>query len=102
MDQLQKRLDLHAVLKAICPNAYFQPPGNVVMQYPCIVYARDAKDIQYADNLPYFRKTRYSVTVIDRDPDSSIPERVADLPMSSFERHYVADNLNHDVYNLFF
>jgi len=42
------------------------------------------------------------VTVIDQDPDSEIPDKVAEMPMSLFNRFYTADNLNHDVYNVFF
>jgi hypothetical protein len=45
---------------------------------------------------------RYQVTIIDRDPDSGIPEVVAGLPTSTFSRHFTVDNLNHDVYTLYF
>jgi hypothetical protein len=72
------------------------------MQYPCILYKRDTADTAYADNKPYRYTQRYQVMVIDGDPDSSIRPKVAALPLSSFDRHYTADNLNHDVYNLFF
>lgn len=72
------------------------------MQYPCIIYKRDDVDTTFADNKPYRHTKRYLVTVIDRDPDSRIPEKVADLPLCTFDRFYVADNLNHDVFNLFF
>ncbi|WP_288878329.1 hypothetical protein [Bacteroides acidifaciens] len=44
----------------------------------------------------------YSVTVIDKDPDSPIVGKVALLPTSKFNRHYEKDNLNHDVYTIFF
>lgn len=45
---------------------------------------------------------RYELTVIDKNPDSDILDRVASLPMCAFERHYTADNLNHDVYNIYY
>lgn len=83
-------------------NVYFQPPANVETVYPCIVYKRAAEDTKFADNAPYNRKKRYQVTVIDRNPDSDIPEKVAALPMCSFDRFFVAEDLNHDVYNLYF
>ena len=72
------------------------------MNYPAIVYQRDALDSKFAGNRPYSLTKRYEVTIIDRDPDSSIPDRVAALPLSSFSRHFVVDNLNHDVYTLYF
>ena len=43
-----------------------------------------------------------AVTVIDRDPDSDIPNLVAALPTSSFNRFFVADGLNHTVYTIYF
>jgi hypothetical protein len=40
--------------------------------------------------------------VIDREADSVIPSKVAALPMTLFNRYYSADELHHDVYNVFF
>lgn len=98
------RLQLQVLLKEILgsSNVYFQPPPTMKMKYPAIIYKRDNVDMQYADDKPYKHKTRYQVTVVDEDPDSVIHEKVAALPMCSYDRFYTADNLNHDVYNLFF
>lgn len=96
------RLLLQARLEAITPKVYFQPPANVAMVYPCIVYQRDQAETEFADNLPYRRTKRYQVTIIDQDPDSVIPDKVAELPMCLFERHFTAGNLHHDVYTLYF
>ena len=70
------------------------------MQYPCIVYSRDNLDIEHADNKPYKHKLRYQVTVIDRNPDSTLVMELAKLPTCSYERFFTADNLNHDVFRL--
>lgn len=83
-------------------EVYFQPPANVQMTYPAITYSRDSEDTKFAGNLPYLRKKRYQVTIIDRDPDSDIPDKIAALPLCTFERFFVVDNLNHDVYTLYF
>lgn len=72
------------------------------MVFPAIVYERDDEDVKHADNGSYLRTKRYKVTVIDRDPDSLIPDRVGALPLSSFSSHFVAENLNHDVYSVYF
>lgn len=72
------------------------------MVYPAIVYKRDNAVTNFANDKPYKYVKRYQVTVIDRDPDSLIPARVAALPMCIFDRFYAADQLNHDVYNLYF
>lgn len=83
-------------------QVYFQAPPNTGMNYPCIIYRRDRSDTTFADNIPYRYKKRYQITVIDRDPDSVIPDKVAQLPMCTSERHFVVDNLNHDVFNIYF
>lgn len=101
---MAQRLELQAILVAILgsSNVYFQPPPTLKMQYPCIIYKRDRLNTIFADNKPYKNKTRYQVTVVDPNPDSIIHEKVALLPMCSYERFYTADNLNHDVLDLFF
>lgn len=99
-----QRLDLQALLVGLLgsKNVYFQPPENIKMSYPCIIYKKDRVDTHYADNKPYGHKKRYQVTIIDTNPDSDIPDKIAALPLCSHDRFYTADNLNHDVYNLFF
>lgn len=99
-----QRLDLQALLEEILGsgNVYFQPPETVQMQYPCIVYQRYLGKTEFADGEPYILNQRYQVTVIDTDPDSLIPDKVAALPTAIKNRFFVANNLNHDVINLYF
>lgn len=98
------RLELQSILTDILESnhVYFQPPPSVQMEYPCIVYSRDYELYNYADDITYKRRKRYLVTVIDRNPDSEIPDKIAELPLCTYDRFYTADNLNHDVYKLFF
>lgn len=99
-----QRLDLQKLLEDILGSraVYHQPPANLKMVYPCIVYERDASFEQHADNLPYVRKKRYQVTFIGQDPDSLVPDKLAEIPYSKFARHFASDDLNHDVYNVYF
>jgi hypothetical protein len=99
-----QRLQFQEVLEDIMGNGnvYFQPPSNVQMAYPCIVYHVDLANTQFAGNKPYRLSKRYMVTVIDANPDSQIPDKVAQLPMCTFSRFFVADQLNHSVFNIYF
>jgi hypothetical protein len=81
---------------------YFQPPTNIQLKYPCIIYKRDLMDKKFADDNTYNYTLRYAITVIDQNPDSLIPDKVATMPMSVFNRFYTVDNLNHDVFNVYF
>lgn len=96
------RLELQALLEQLVEDVYFQPPTNFQIHYPCIVYERNGSETDHADNVSYLRVKRYQVTVIDRNPDSELPDRVEELPLCSFDRFFTADSLNHHVFNLFF
>ena len=72
------------------------------MRYPAIRYERSEMAVKHADNGTYNRRIRYMVTVIDSNPDSEIVNRVSMLPYCYFDRHYAQDNLNHDVFEIYF
>lgn len=98
------RLDLHDILKAIIgsSNVYFQPPEDLKMKYPCIIYTRNKIDTKYAGDKVYNHTIGYTVTVIDSNPDSLIPEKLLTLPKCTFDRHYTADNLHHDTFTIYY
>ena len=98
------RLELQTLLEEILGSSavYFQPPSTVQMQYPCIVYHRIKIDTRSANNSKYIIKKKYSITVIDKNPDSVIPDKLAKLPMCIHDRQFISNNLNHDVFELFY
>lgn len=83
-------------------RVYYQPPATVRMIYPAIVYSLSDLWVSYADNRWYKDTPSYTVTVIDRDPDSSIPCSFKDWPMCSFDRHFTSDNLHHFVFRIYY
>lgn len=101
---MNRRLELQTLLENILGsrNVYYQPPASISMKYPAIVYSRYDVENFHADNVVYAQKTAYSVTVIDKNPDSEYVKKISILPLCSYDRHYVADNLNHDVFTLYF
>lgn len=102
MDE-DRRLELHDLLLLHVDNCYFQPPSDVSMDYPCIVYRRMSKDSTKANNKTYFYTQGYSLTVIDRDPDTDIPSGVLEnFAMSEEETTYTIDNLHHTSISLYY
>jgi hypothetical protein len=113
---MKSRLDLHNILRVCLGNdrVYFSPPESIKLEYPCIVYHRDSVNAVYADNKMYNTSAVYSITVISNEPDihdlsSDIPiitshvhEALMALPYINYDRHYVADGLDHDVYKIIF
>ena len=98
------RLGFHELLKTISGlnSVYFQPPPNIKMVYPCIIYKLSNEDMKRANNKLYLKKKQYAVTIVDKDPDSVIPDKVSELPLTSFATRFTADNLNHTVYNIYY
>jgi len=101
---MPSRLELQTLFENILGsrNVYFQPPESVKINYPAIVYGLDNIENSFANNGVYLSKKKYLVTVIDEDPDSPIVDKVAALPTCRFNRRFQSDNLNHDVFILYF
>lgn len=108
----QSRVKLQTLLETLMENpsegqpplgmVYFQPKPTIQLKYPCIIYERDQARNRFANNGPYSHTKRYQVTIIDQNPNSAIPDKVAALPMSTFSRQFATDNLTHDIYSLYF
>lgn len=101
---MEKRLQLQTLLESMLGsrNVYFQPPANLKMKYPAIVYSWDNLDVKHADNELYNHTKRYQVTYIDKDPDSEIPMQIAKMRLCSLSRTAFIENLNHYYFDLYY
>lgn len=107
MDQQSLELrsqELQAVFEEILGsrNVYYNPPASVKMSYPAIVFSRNRIEKKSANNTTYMQNHRYEVTVIDSDPDCKYISEVLKLPLCSFDRHFVSDNLHHNTFTLYY
>lgn len=99
---MPNRIDLDNALRDICEHVYFQPPTNIRMEYPCIVYNYARGRDYWADNAIYEAIACYEITVIDKDPDSKIATEIHNkLPYCSFDRVFRSDNLNHFTFTIY-
>jgi len=99
MDALRKKI----LEVTDIPNLYIDPPASLKMNYPCIRISRSSGYTQFANNMPYRHTISYDVKLIDYDPDSKYYKPlVMGLPMIRFNRHYVADDLHHDSFILYY
>lgn len=98
------RLELHKVLVDILGSdqVYFQPPASVYLKYPVIIYSRKRIENTFADDAVYKQAHRYEITFIDKDPDSCIVGKISRLPRCEHDRHFTSENLNHDVFELYY
>lgn len=101
---MRDRLSLHELLcsELGSRNVYFQPPSNVHMRYPAIIYRLSDIRNRHADNDVYASSKQYEITVVDKDPDSSTPDKINQLSTARFVRAFVSDNLNHWIFEIFY
>lgn len=101
---MDNREELQTLLEEVLGsrNVYFQPPSNIHMNYPAIVYSRNRIANDHANDDVYRQSLSYELTVIDANPDSEIVSNISLLPMCRHDRHFKSDNLNHDVFTIYY
>ena len=97
------RLELHSVLQELLgsSNVYYQPPNTRQIQYDAIRSSTPPIDSKYANDRKYSMIDCYEIIVISRLPDNPVIKKLLSLPYCSYDRHYVADNLHHDVLTIY-
>lgn len=101
---MSSRLGLHSLLVDMLgsEHIYYQPPENLKLEYPAIVYSKSRIDKRSANDSAYKLNTRYELIVIDKRPDNPVIEKLLALPYCSYDRNYKSDNLNHDVLTIYY
>ncbi len=100
---MASRLNLQKELESVLgsKNVYFQPPESIKLQFPCIVYEEVKGVSTRADDRLYLYRKAYSLIVIDKNPDSEIPDKVRVLHLCDTGNPYKADNLNHWPFTIY-
>lgn len=98
-----RRLKLHEMLCTVLGSrhVYYDPPESIVMKYPAIVYNKARIDALRADNKKYLGRYAYTATLIRKDDDDDILDRILELPYVSYDRPYTAQNLHHDTFTVY-
>ena len=102
---METRLRLHDELLSNfgVSNVYFDPPSGHEMEYPCFVYKFEKLRILRANNRIYRLFRGYALTYITDDPDDDKTDEILNhFKHCSFDRPYVADDLYHFVFTLYY
>ena len=92
---MEARLKVDTLLREVLKengksiHLYFQPKAGFQLQYPCIVYSETRIRNNHANNRVYIQHPFYTVTVMDKDPDSKIKAAVSVLPKCTYDRSFV-------------
>ena len=103
---MKTREEFQAKLEDILGSeyVYFQPPDSLRMNKGNrIVYSLEERSVWKADNKPYERYNKYSVTFVTKDPDWGLVAEIPNLFLHCrHDRRYVADNLYHDTFIIYY
>ena len=103
---MKSRLDLQNDLVDILGSnhVYFQPPEDCKIKYPCFIYERNNVNVKHADDVKYIKAMQYELMYISKDPDTNdlIAKVLDSFKYCSHIRHFVSDNLNHEVFDLYY
>ena len=82
-------------------NVYYQPPESVKLKYPAIIYSRTSLYKLTAGDDTYKVNPSYKVTYVSKTVDDPVIDALLRLPYSRFLNHYAAENLYHDVFEIY-
>lgn len=103
---MEGRLSLDALLKETFGNSvnyYFQPPNNLLLKYPALIYGLDGLLDRYAENKIYNRRHAYAMLLILSDPDNSLVDKLDELSYCRMSgRPYTVDNLYHYPFTIYY
>lgn len=97
-------------------EVYFQPSAEAGIssgeepflftgiQYPCFIIERSGAYQPRANNRNYLFQPSYQVTYINQDePDPEMLKTVMEhFPYCHYDRHFISENLHHDVFQIYY
>lgn len=96
-------------------NIYYEPPANIQMKYPAIIYRLENYTSEKADNIKYLKHRSYTLILITCNPDDDLVDLIYDMATNEdqdsgllsltyirLNRHYVTENLHHYVFEIHF
>ena len=93
---------LHLLQQVVQHNrVYFQPPENLKIGYPAVVFHLSKIEIDHASDEPYKGAREYSVTLITKDPEPDVIDKILKIPYSSLDTTYISDGMNHFVFTVY-
>jgi hypothetical protein len=101
---MKTRIELQEQLETVLGSnqVYFQPPSNVQMKYPAIVYELSGELINKANNKRYTTYRKYTITHIYKSTSLCLMDKILDaFTFIEFDRRLIADGLYQDVYTIY-
>ena len=100
--QLESRKKLHSHIQVVSgmQKIYYNPGPAFRLEYPCIVYHLTTSRDERADNGIYTFTDVYSVTVIDKKPDSELAFKLRADARFKMTSSFVTEGLYHQTFEI--
>ncbi len=101
---MRTRIELHEKLVDILGSSqvYFQPPTNVTMKYPAIVYELNGETTKRANNKRYISYNSYTVTHIYKSLKNDLREKILEAFFYvDYDRRLISDGLYQDIFTIY-
>ena len=108
IQELKDLLGTDEVYFQASPDAGTNDNGDAYLftgiEYPCFIMERTTSYQPKANDKTYLFRPGYQVTYINRDePDPEMIQTVmSHFSNCRYDRHFVSDNLHHDVFMIYF
>lgn len=85
-------------------KVYFQPPSSVQLNYPCWVVERSKVYQPKANDKTYLFRPGYKCIFMNcEEPDPDVLYEISRrYENCHYQNHYVKDNINHDVFLIYY
>jgi len=104
MDDEQIRLYLQSQLETAFPEltVYYRPPGNLLLDRPCVIYEPKSLEPSFSGNLTYVVGTRFQITLLSDLPGYADKRNVFNLPNVTVysNNSYVSSDIVHDIFTV--
>lgn len=93
---------LRLLQKAVDHNrVYFQPPENLKIGYPAVIFHLSKVKLDHADDVPYKGAREYSVVLISKEPEPEVIDEILKIPYTTLDTTYISDGMNHFVFTTY-
>lgn len=84
-------------------NVYWQPPESIKLKYPAIVYDLYRVNQRFGSDRQHIDYPGWSITIIDLNQDVDWVQKMLEaFRYCSLERVYIADNLAHYAFIVYY
>ena len=84
-------------------HTYFEPTESVRLQYDAVIYKRSTLNVSRADNHSYTARDVFDVTIISRDPETTLPAVFQwHFARCNPGKFFIRDNLYHFPFTIIY